>query len=94
MASVYIIYSKLGDVYYVGSCLDLMSRIAEHNAGKYENSYTSKYSDWELYLSIDELEYSTAREIEKHIKKMKSRKYIENLNRYLEMRDKLVKRYS
>jgi putative endonuclease len=34
-----------------------------------------------------------AREIEKHLKKMKSRKYLENLKRYPEMLGKLLLRF-
>ena len=35
--------------------------------------------DWELFYPIEELEHEQARKIENHIKKMKSRKYYQNL---------------
>ena len=55
--------------------------------------YTSKADDWELFYSIDKLEYNQARKIEKHIKKMKSKKYIENLKAYNEMSIRLKSLY-
>ncbi len=75
MAFVYILYSKSIDRFYVGSCFDLDSRLREHNTKKYPNSYTAKTDDWEIFFSIDGLEFQQARRIEKHIKNMKSRIY-------------------
>jgi putative endonuclease len=66
----------------------------EHEIGKYKNSYTAKSSDWILFYCIKNLEYNQARLIEKHIKKMKSRKYIENLKKYKEVSLKLMQLYS
>ena len=93
MASVYILYSKKLTRYYTGSCEDLSVRIKEHSGKKYTQSYTSKADDWELYFEIPELSYSQARRIELHIKKMKSKKYIENLKRYPDISRKLIQNY-
>ncbi|MBN1116091.1 MAG: GIY-YIG nuclease family protein, partial [Bacteroidales bacterium] len=87
IASVYIIYSKKINSYYIGSCKDLAVRLTEHKQKKYKSSFTAKADDWILFLKIDDLEYQQARNIERHIKKMKSKKYIENLLRYPEMTD-------
>lgn len=50
--------------------------------------------DWELYLSIDELTYQQARLIEIHIKKMKSKTYIQNLAKYPEIIERLKVKFS
>jgi len=42
---------------------------------------------------IDNLEYLQARKIEAHIKRMKSRKFIENLKKYPEIQKRLIKLY-
>ncbi len=94
MAVVYILYSKQIDKYYIGSCLSLEQRLLEHKLKAFEDCFTTKANDWVVYLSIDKLEYAQARKIEGHIKQMKSRKYIENLNNYQELIDKLVSRFS
>ena len=94
MASVYILFSKTGDCFYVGSCRDLTKRVEQHIAKKYKNSFTTKYSDWETYFSIDNLKYTQARKIETHIKKMKSKTYIQNLKKYPEISERLVEKYS
>ena len=69
-------------------------RFQEHLNGTYRNAYTKKTADWEVYLEIENLEYRQARAIEKHVKSMKSKKYIQNLRKYPEMIEKLVSRYA
>jgi len=93
MASVYILFSKKLNRYYTGSCLDLSKRLDEHLQGIYIGSFTSKATDWELFLHINDLAYEQARLIELHIKKMKSRTYIENLQKYEEIQTRLIMLY-
>jgi putative endonuclease len=93
MANVYILYSKKLDKYYTGSCLNLEIRISEHLNKKFDDGFTSKSDDWELFYTINELEYKQARSIEAHIKKMKSKKYIQDLKMYAEITKKLVDKY-
>ena len=94
MASVYILYSKKVDKFYIGSCLNLANRIEEHNNGLFPDAFTRISNDWELFISFDDLEQETARKIEKHIKLMKSRKYILNLKKFPEIWHKLLQKYS
>ena len=82
-------YSRQLDRFYVGSCKDIKFRVEQHLNKVYPGSFTSKAEDWDLFLVIEELSYSQARKIEKHIKRMKSRVYIENLRRHPEMITKL-----
>ena len=79
MAAVYILYSKTADLFYIGYTKDLLARMDYHLNKEFQNSFTAKHTDWELYFSIDELTISTAIKIEKHIKKMKSSTYLKNL---------------
>jgi putative endonuclease len=59
----------------------------------YKKAFTSQATDWELFLSIENLDYKCARAIEAHIKKMKSKIYLENLKKYPEITERLKKRY-
>ena len=93
MASVYILYSPSVNQYYIGSCKVLSERIEQHLSKKIPGAFTAKVKDWILYFSISELKYGQARLIENHIKKMKSRVYIENLKKYTEVSKKLITKY-
>ena len=93
MATVYVLLSEVLNSYYIGSCKDLEKRIEAHNNKQYKNSYTKKAEDWKVLFRLDELSFKQARNIEKHIKKMKSRKYIENLIQYPEMSIELRNKY-
>ena len=93
MATVYVLCFKSLDGYYTGSCLDLSNRFQQHLDETFVDAYTKMASDWILYFSIEDLGYVQARKIEKHIKSMKSRKYIENLKKYPEMVFSLIKTY-
>ena len=81
MATVYILYSNTIDKFYTGSCNDLKERLEQHQNKKFDKSFTKQADDWELYFTIDDLDYLQARRIKKHIKEMKSRKYIQNLKK-------------
>ena len=93
MASVYILYSQTLNRYYTGSCLDLEDRFKDHINKSDATSFTAKADDWTLFHRIDNLEYKQAREIEAHIKRMRSKKYIENLKTYPELNSKLIDRF-
>ena len=93
MAYVYILYFRALQKYYIGSCLDLGKRLEEHANKQYPNCFTAKDEHWELVFQISGLAYPQARSIERHIKNMKSRNYIQNLLKYPEMVEKLKERY-
>jgi putative endonuclease len=66
----------------------------KHNRSAYgKNKFTSKASDWIVYYTIRCSSYGQAVRIEKHIKRMKSRRYLQNLSRYPEMVLKLLDKY-
>jgi putative endonuclease len=63
-----------------------------HNTGQFGGkSYTHITSDWELFLLIPCETITQAIYIELRIKNMKSRKYIENLKKYPEIVERILK---
>ena len=76
---VYILYSESYDKYYVGYTNDLKRRLIEHNDLS-ENSFTSRFRPWVLSCSFEiGDDRGLARKVESHIKKQKSRNYIETI---------------
>ncbi|MBK8701731.1 MAG: GIY-YIG nuclease family protein [Saprospiraceae bacterium] len=92
MPFLYILYSKSHDSYYTGVCLDcLESRIEKHNSGAYGNkTYTSFTNDWILYLSIEVSAFDHAVRLERKIKSMKSKVFIQNLAKYEDLKKKII----
>ena len=76
---IYILYSVVGDKYYVGQTNDVARRIEEHN-NPIRSTYTSKYLPWKLscYFAVGE-ERASAMKVEKYIKKQKSKNFIKQL---------------
>lgn len=88
----YIIYSHRLDKFYVGETENFANRLEMHNKGF--SRFTSKASDWTLHILIPCNDKSAATKLERHIKSMKSRKYLEDLVLYPEMVNKLLERFS
>ena len=95
MPSVYILYSQSKDSFYIGfTSVSAADRINRHIEDYYQNKYTASTKDWELYLEIICDSVTQGLQIEKHIKRMKSKKYITNLNKYSQIVEKLKEKYS
>jgi putative endonuclease len=92
---VYILYSESLDRYYIGSTvLEVSERLERHISNYYGNTkYTHKAKDWDIYLTIYCESKNQARRIEYYIKRMKSRKYIENLKSFPENTQALLSRF-
>jgi putative endonuclease len=90
---VYILYSKSIDRYYIGYTENLASRLVQHNRHVFKGSFTDRSEDWDIYFLIECESESQAISIEKHIKKNKSRNYLENLKHYPEISRKLLAQY-
>ncbi|MBU3927300.1 MAG: sugar nucleotide-binding protein, partial [Bacteroidetes bacterium] len=58
-----------------------------------KTKFTANAKDWTLFLSIDCHSIEQAQRIEHHIKRMKSKKYIQNLLTYPEISIKLLLKY-
>ena len=93
MATVYILHSASIDKFYIGSCLDLEQRLEQHRKHLYSKGFTKRASDWELFFKAEGLNQEQARKIELHLKRMKSRNYVENLLIHPEIIKKLVDQY-
>ena len=57
------------------------------------NHYTEGAEDWVLFVKIPVKNSKQGLQIEKHIKRMKSKVYIQNLKRYPEIIEKLKIKY-
>jgi len=90
----YVLFSTSVNQYYIGVTTDSIEhRLIKHNESFYGKKFTSKANDWLVYLVIScECEIQMFA-IEKHIKRMKSRIYIENLKIYPEISESLKERY-
>ncbi|MEW6196912.1 MAG: GIY-YIG nuclease family protein [Bacteroidota bacterium] len=73
----YILHSSKIDKYYVGTTDNLSWRLERHNMGW--GKYTKRGIPWNLVYYEEYDDKSKALRREKEIKKMKSRKYIEDL---------------
>ena len=94
MRFVYIIFSESAQKFYIGETGDINERLVKHNGGVYKNAFTAKARDWEIQTVIACENRTVALKIEKHIKSMKSKVYIENLTKYPELREKLISRFN
>jgi len=90
---VYILYSEQTDKYYIGQTEDIQNRLLEHNSHSYKDSFTKIGSDWKLKSSLTCNSKRQAIKIETHIKKNKSRKYVEDFIRFPSIGEKLLEKY-
>ena len=77
MPYTYILYSQKLDKYYIGSCINLEMRLRQHNSGA--SKFTKTGIPWVIMYTEDYTLLLEARRRELQIKRMKSRKYIEDL---------------
>jgi len=69
-------------------------RLKLHNRGHFGGkSYTYRSKDWEVFLLIPCQTIEEAVFVESRIKRMKSRKYIEDLKKYPGIIEKIVKEF-
>jgi len=90
---VYILYSQKLDRHYTGSTSDITTRVGFHNNAE-ARKFTAKADDWQLAFTLACENKQQGLDIEKHIKAMKSKVYIQNLIKYPEMVLKLIEKYS
>ena len=90
---VYILFSKKSDGYYIGQTEDLPLRLIQHLHKLLPVAYTKAADDWIVYYSLECSSRKQAVNIERHIKRMKSRRYIQNLVTYPELGEKLKMKY-
>ena len=95
MALCYILYSPKLDRFYIGVTNESLSdRIEKHILSTYGNHrYTSTTDDWKAYYQIECIDFNQAINIERHLKRMKSKIYLQNLLKYPEITEKLLSKY-
>ena len=94
MNACYILYSPIKDKFYIGVTQDdVLTRCAKHNNKTYGVTYTSFTSDWEIFFCFECERYAQAVNIERHLKRMKSRKYIHDLKKFPDISKKLIEKY-
>ena len=76
---LYIIYSEAIDKYYVGETYDLEKRIEMHNTHSYKRAFTKAADDWYLKLAFNCKNREDALFLERFIKRMKSKKFIQKV---------------
>ena len=74
---VYILYSRLLDRFYIGSCKDVKNRLAKHLSN--HEGFTSRAKDWEVVYKEVYVNRSEAIKRERQIKGWKSKKMISRL---------------
>ncbi|WP_225318042.1 GIY-YIG nuclease family protein [Flavobacterium luteum] len=84
--------TKLGR-FYIGFTSDFDKRFDFHLNSDEKRKFTHNANDWITFLIIKCQSKSQELAIEKHIKKMKSKIYIQNLILCPEMIDKLLKEH-
>ena len=92
MHTVYILQSQKLNRFYIGYTSNFNLRL-EFHANAENRKYSHNADDWTTFITV-ECEFKLqALAIEKHIKAMKSKTYIENLKRYPEIIEKLLDKY-
>ncbi|NER09707.1 GIY-YIG nuclease family protein [Muriicola jejuensis] len=94
MHFVYIIHSTIDGSYYIGESSNVSQRLLLHNSKELNIGKSRLKMPWELFFVLETENRTVALKIEKHIKRMKSRKYIQDLKKYPEIGQKLLKKYS
>ena len=89
---VYILYSHKLDKFYIGQTTDIIKRLLQHNDPN--SPYSTKGGQpWEIFLTIDCKSVSHAMKLERHIKNMKSRKFILDMKKYPELLERTIQRF-
>jgi putative endonuclease len=79
MHYLYILYSKSANKFYIGETHDIEDRISKHNIHSYSGSFTKIANDWKSVMTFNCTNKEQAVYLEKFIKRMKSRSFIEKI---------------
>ncbi len=76
---VYILYSDSANKYYIGESSDPNNRLQQHLAHHFKTNFTKIADDWNLVLEKELPLKEDAVYLEKFIKRMKSKRFIEKI---------------
>ncbi|MFD0798818.1 GIY-YIG nuclease family protein [Maribacter chungangensis] len=79
MHYLYILYSEKIDKYYIGESPDIVNRLEQHNSHYFEKAFTKAADDWEIIVSEKLNNKGDAVYLEKFIKRMKSKTFIQKI---------------
>ena len=79
MHYLYILYSRKLRRYYVGETPDLERRFLQHQGHYFKKNFTRSAEDWKIILSKAVASREKALLLERFIKRMKSKKFIEKI---------------
>ena len=89
---VYILHSQKLKKFYIGYTSNLLKRLDFHKIAD-ARKFTYNSDDWIVVFTINCSSKTQGLSIEKHIKKMKSKIYIQNIIKYPEISLKLLDKY-
>ena len=92
MYYLYILYSESIDKYYVGETPDIDVRLSQHNHHHFKTNFTKAASDWKIVLKFECKNREEALFLEKFIKKMKSRVFVQKVISNQEILSDLLKK--
>ena len=79
MHYLYVIYSPSIDRYYVGESPNVINRLDQHNSHYFRKGFTKAAQDWKIVLSTAWEHKDDAMYLEKFMKRMKSKTFIEKI---------------
>ena len=90
MHYLYIIYSPKVNKFYVGETDNIALRLLKHNNHSYEGSFTKIAEDWEVVMSFECSSKSQSLSLEKFIKRMKSKIFIQKIIENPKILDEII----
>ena len=79
MHNLYILHSKTLNRYYVGETPNTEIRLEQHLEHYFPKSFTKSAEDWEMIFSKECADRKDAIYLERFIKRMKSKKFIQRI---------------
>ncbi|MGF1556570.1 GIY-YIG nuclease family protein [Paucihalobacter sp.] len=76
---IYILYARSVDKFYVGESPDVAQRLSLHENHHFKRAFTKIADDWEIKLEFQCQNREDALFLEKFIKRMKSKKFIQKI---------------
>jgi putative endonuclease len=90
MHYLYVIYSPQVNKFYVGETDNIALRLLKHNNHSYGGSFTKIAEDWEVVLSFECSSKSQSLLLEKFIKRMKSKIFIQKIVENPKILDQII----